>query len=308
MHISRTDLNLFVVLDAIYSQGSITRASQVLNLSQPALSHALARLRTMFNDPLFVRQGTVMAPTAFTRSIIMQVRQGLQLFEASLQTEQSFDASKTERSFHLGLRDVFEATLLPKLMQRIAEQAPGMLISSVRVDRADIETELSSGNLDMVLDVPMPMASGSAIRHQRVTRDRLIVLSRKGHPAFPKKKGKLLDLDTYLQQAHVLVSSRRKGLGLEDTELNREGLRRHIALRCQHYFAACRVVSETDLLLTMPEHYANIANAQFANRIDPFPLATQPIDAHLYWHANTENDAANAWLRAQLVEVMRGES
>lgn len=308
MHISRTDLNLFVVLDAIYTQGSITRASQVLNLSQPALSHALARLRTMFNDPLFVRQGAVMAPTAFTRSIIMQVRQGLQLFEASLQTEQSFDASKAERSFHLGLRDVFEATLLPMLMQRLAEQAPGMLISSVRVDRADIETELSSGNLDMVLDVPMPMASGSAIRQQRVTRDRLIVLSRKRHPAFPKKKGKLLDLDTYLQQAHVLVSSRRKGFGLEDNELNREGLRRHIALRCQHYFAACRVVSETDLLLTMPEHYANIANAQFDNRIDPFPLATQPIDAHLYWHANTENDAANAWLRAQLVNVMRGES
>lgn len=307
MHISRTDLNLFVVLDAIYSQGSITRASQVLNLSQPALSHALARLRTMFNDPLFVRQGSVMAPTAFTRSIIMQVRQGLQLFEASLQTEQSFDASKAERSFHLGLRDVFEATLLPQLMQRIAEQAPGMLISSVRVDRTDIETELSSGNLDMVLDVPMPMASGSAIRHQRVTRDRLIVLSRKGHPAFPKKKGKLLDLDTYVQQAHVLVSSRRKGLGLEDTELNREGLRRHIALRCQHYFAACRVVSETDLLLTMPEHYANIANAQFQNRIDAFPLTTQPIDAHLYWHANTDNDAAARWLRQQLIEVMRGE-
>lgn len=306
MHISRTDLNLFVVLDAIYTQGSITRASQVLNLSQPALSHALARLRTMFNDPLFVRQGAVMAPTAFTRGIIMQVRQGLQLFEASLQTEQNFDARQTERSFNLGLRDVFEATLLPSLMHRIAEHAPGILINSVRVDRADIETELSSGNLDMVLDVPMPMAASTAIRQQRVTRDRLIVLSRKNHPAFYRKKTKALDLDTYLQQLHVLVSSRRKGFGLEDNELNREGLRRTIALRCQHYFAACRVVAETDLFLTMPEHYATIANAQFDNRIDAFPLATQPIDAHLYWHANTDNDAAHAWLRQQLITVMRG--
>jgi DNA-binding transcriptional LysR family regulator len=302
MHLSRTDLNLFVVLDAIYSQGSITRASQVLNLSQPALSHALARLRTMFDDPLFVRQGAAMVPTPFTRGIITQVRQGLQLFEASLQTDQSFHPAQTQRRFHLGLRDVFEATILPPLVQKISEQAPGITIASVRVDRREIETALSSGDLDMVLEVPIPLSN--QIRQQRVSRDRLIVLSRKGHPQMPKKKNQVLDLDIYLQQAHVLVSSRRQGVGLEDFELNREGLRRQISLRCQHYFAACRVVSETDLLLTMPEQYANIANAQFMNRIDPFPLATQPIDAHLYWHSSADNDPANSWLREQLLNLM----
>lgn len=302
MHLSRADLNLFVVLDAIYSQGSITRASQVLNLSQPALSHALARLRTMFDDPLFVRQGAAMVPTPFTRGIITQVRQGLQLFEASLQTDQSFHPAQTQRRFHLGLRDVFEATILPPLVQKISEHAPGITIASVRVDRREIETALSSGDLDMVLEVPIPLSK--QIRQQRVSRDRLIVLSRKAHPQMPKKKNRALDLDTYLQQAHVLVSSRRQGMGLEDFELNREGLRRLISLRCQHYFAACRVVSETDLLLTMPEQYANIANAQFMNRIDPFPLATQPIDAHLYWHSSADNDPANSWLREQLLNLM----
>lgn len=302
MHISRTDLNLFVVLDAIYSQGNITRASQTLNLSQPALSHALARLRAMFDDPLFVRQGALMVPTPFTRCIITQVRQGLQLFEMSLQADQSFNPAQTQRSFHLGLRDVFEATILPPLLQKIAEQAPGISIASVRVDRREIETALSSGNLDMVLEVPIPLVGN--IRQQRVSRDRLIVLSRKGHSQMPKKKSVPLDLANYLQQRHVLVSSRRQGMGLEDFELNREGLRRQISLRCQHYFAACRVVSETDLLLTMPEQYASIANAQFMNRIDPFPLATQPIDAHLYWHASTDNDPANAWLREQLLNLM----
>lgn len=302
MHISRTDLNLFVVLDAIYSQGNITRASQTLNLSQPALSHALARLRAMFDDPLFARQGALMVPTPFTRGIITQVRQGLQLFEASLQADQSFNPAQTQRSFHLGLRDVFEATILPPLLQKIVEQAPGISIASVRVDRREIETALSSGNLDMVLEVPIPLVGN--IRQQRVSRDRLIVLSRKGHSQMPKKKSVPLDLDNYLQQRHVLVSSRRQGMGLEDFELNREGLRRQISLRCQHYFAACRVVSETDLLLTMPEQYASIANAQFMNRIDPFPLATQPIDAHLYWHASADNDPANAWLREQLLNLM----
>lgn len=302
MHISRTDLNLFVVLDAIYSQGNITRASQTLNLSQPALSHALARLRTMFDDPLFVRQGAAMVPTPFTRGIITQVRQGLQLFELSLQAEQSFNPAQTQRSFHLGLRDVFEATILPPLLKTITKQAPGISIASVRVDRREIETALSSSNLDMVLEVPIPLAGN--ILQQRVSRDRLIVLSRNGHPQIPRKKNSPLDLSTYLQQAHVLVSSRRQGMGLEDFELNREGLRRHISLRCQHYFAACRVVSETDLLLTMPEQYASIANAQFMNRVDPFPLPTQPIDAHLYWHMSADNDPANMWLRQQILNLM----
>lgn len=303
MHISRADLNLFVVLDAIYSQGNITRASQALNLSQPALSHALSRLRGMFNDPLFVRQGAVMAPTAFTRSIIGQVRQGLQLFEASLQTDQSFDPRQTQRHFQVGLRDVFEATMLPPLMQMIALQAPGLTISSVRVDRHEIETELSNGGLDMVLEVPLPLSGN--IRQQRVWRDRLIVMSRQAHPAIRKSPKFNLNIEQYLAQQHVLVSSRKQGVGLEDVELNREGLRRQIVLRCQHYFAACRVVSETELLLTMPEQYAKIVNAQFNNRILPFPLATPAIDAHLYWHASTDNDPASAWLRQQFIALIR---
>lgn len=300
MNISRLDLNLFVVLDAIYSEGNITRASRTLNLSQPAISHALGRLRQMFNDPLFVRQGANMAPTPLTRSIIAQVRQGLQLFEASVQGQQTFDPGHTHRIFNLGLRDVFEATALPPLLARIRELAPGIVIASVRVERRDVEAELASGSLDLALDVPMP--TGDAIRQQRVSRDRLIVLSRRDHPDI----GPTLDMASYLKQTHVLVSSRRKGMGLEDFELNREGLRRAVGLRCQHYFAACRVVAETHLLLTMPEQYARIANAQFQNRIDPFPLPTQPLDAHLYWHASAENDPANTWLREQLTGLFSG--
>lgn len=299
MHISRIDLNLFVVLDAIFSEGNITRASRKLNLTQPAISHALARLRQMFDDPLFVRQGASMAPTPFTRKVIPQVRQALALFESSIQGQVEFDPSSSHRLFHLGLRDVFEATALPPLLARLRQLAPDIEIASVRIDRRDIENELAAGSLDLVLDISVPVSD--VIRQQRVSRDRLIVLARAGHPAI----GNGLDLPTYLAQSHVLVSSRRKGMGLEDFELNREGHRRRIGLRCQHYFAACRVVSETDLLLTMPEQYARIANAQFGNLIHAFPLQTQPLDAHLYWHTSADDDPANRWLREQFVSLIR---
>ncbi|HOB63110.1 MAG TPA: LysR family transcriptional regulator [Candidatus Competibacteraceae bacterium] len=301
MHISRIDLNLFVVLDTIYREGNITRASQALKLSQPALSHALGRLRELLKDPLFVRQGSAMVPTSLTRNLIGPVRQSLQTLELSVRQSQRFDPAQTRRQFHLGLRDVFEATILPALIRSIECQASGVELISARTDRRTLEAELAAGALDLALDIPLP--TSDAIRQTRVSRDRLIVMARTGHPALRD----LLTLADYLAQTHILVSSRRQGRGLEDFELNREGYRRRIGLRCQHYFAACRVVSQTDWLLTMPEQYACIANAQFGNRIMPFPLPTQPLDVHLYWHVSVDHDPANQWLREQCIALFAQE-
>ena len=298
MHIDRFDLNLFIVLDAIYREGNITRASHKLHLTQPAVSHALGRLREQLGDPLFVRQGTLMQPTPYTRNLIGPVREALQLLEHSIADEPAFDPASARRTFNLGLRDVFEATALPPLVARLQALAPGIELASVRIDRRDVEGELAAGTLDLALDVPLAM--GESIRQQRISRDRLVVVARQDHPGI----GSELDLDTYLSHAHVLVSSRRKGWGLEDFELNREGRRRRIVLRCQHYFAASRVASRTDLLLTMPEQYARLANMQFGNRIYPFPLQTQALDAHLYWHATAEHDPANRWLRGVMQDVV----
>ncbi|WP_137936976.1 LysR family transcriptional regulator [Chitinivorax sp. B] len=297
MHMSRVDLNLFVVFETIYTEGTLTKASHKLNLTQPAVSHALARLRDLLKDPLFTRQGMGMVPTPLARNLIGPVRQALQTLEISLHEQAQFDPLHTNRTFTLGLRDVLEATALPPLLMYLQQHAPQIDIASVRVDRRDIESELASGTLDLVVDIPMPV--GNDIRQQRISCDRLVVVVNTTHPLIQDE----LTLDTYLEQPHVLVSSRRKGPGLEDFELNRQGLRRRIALRCQHYFAACRVVSQTHYLLTMPEQYARVTNAQLNNRLLPFPLATPRLDVHLYWHANVDNDPANRWLREQLAEL-----
>jgi DNA-binding transcriptional LysR family regulator len=294
MHISRTDLNLFTVFEAIYSEGSVTRASQKLHLTQPAISHALGRLRQLFDDPLFVRQGHAMVSTPLARSIIEPVRQSLRGFEVTLSRLDRFDAATTEKTFTLALRDVLESTVLPPLMQRVRHAAPNASVAAVQVDRRELESELAAGTLDGAIDVLLPLSS--EIRHTRILGDQTVVVARKGHPAL----GDSIDLDTYLGQEHVLVSSRRKGPGLEDMELSRLGLRRRVRLRCQHYFAACRVVSQTDLILTMPERYAQVANRQFGNRLLPLPLEMPSWDVYLYWHANVDGDPANRWLREQL--------
>jgi DNA-binding transcriptional LysR family regulator len=296
MHISRVDLNLFTVFEAIYTEGSVTRASQKLNLTQPAISHALNRLRQMFDDPLFVRQGHAMVSTPLARSIIDPIRRSLRSLEVTLNGVHAFDPASTQKRFNLALRDVLESTILPPLMLRIREHAPQVELAASHVERRELETELAAGTLDAAIDVLLPLSSD--IMHTRIYQDSTVVVARRGHPDIDGS----LDLDTYLKQDHILASSRRRGLGLEDFELSRFGVERRVQLRCQHYFAACRVVSQTDMLLTMPGRYAHVANEQFGNQILPFPLDVPAFDVFLYWHANVDGDPANVWLREQIMQ------
>jgi DNA-binding transcriptional LysR family regulator len=300
MHISRVDLNLFIVFEAIYAEGSVTRASLKLSLTQPAISHALGRLRVMFDDPLFVRQGHLMVSTPLARSIIEPVRQSLRGFEVTLNKLNRFEAASTGKEFTLALRDVLESTVLPPLMVALERDAPHARVAAVQVDRRELEGELQAGTLDCAIDVLLPLAPD--IRHTRILADRTLVVARRGHPRLQDG----ITLEQYLAEEHILASSRRKGPGIEDFELSRLGMQRKIRLRCQHYFAACRVVSQTDLLLTMPERYARVANQQFDNQLLALPLEMPAWDVYLYWHANVEDDPANRWLRERLTAAMMG--
>jgi DNA-binding transcriptional LysR family regulator len=307
VHLSQVDLNLFVVLEAIYREGNITRAGQQLNLTQPAISHALKRLRDLLQDPLFVRQGPHMVPTPFTRNIIEQVRQALQILETNLSQSRNFVPEDTRRNFHLSLWEYAEAMILPSLLQRLTYAAPGMSITTSRVRRRDLETELASGSVDLALDIPLTM--GDRIRHKSLLNEPFVVIARHDHPAIKDK----LDLNTYLAQRHIQVSSRRYGPSLVDVELSRQGLRRQVFLRSQHNHAACMVVSKTDMLLTLPGRHAELLNTGFEKtnlkyRVYPCPLPAPRLEAHLYWHESAENDPANRWLREEIEKVLAPKS
>ena len=266
MHLSQVDLNLFVVLEAIYREGNITRAGHQLNLTQPAVGHALKRLRDLLHDPLFVRQGPHMVPTPFTRNMIEEVRQALQILETNLSQSRNFIPEHTRRSFQMSLWEYAEALILPSLLQRLTHAAPGMSITTSRVKRRDLETELASGSIDLAIDIPM--TTSDRIRHQRLLNEPFVVLARHGHPAIRKT----LDLDTYVAQRHIQISSRRHGPSFINIELGRQGLRREIFLRSQHNLTACMVVSQTNMLLTLPERNAQLSNKVLVNRVYMAPL------------------------------------
>ena len=309
MHLSQVDLNLFVVLEAIYREGNITRAGQQLNLTQPAISHALKRLRDLLQDPLFVRQGAHMVPTPFTRNMIDQVRQALQILETNLTESRNFAPEHTRRNFNLSLWEYSEALILPSLLRRLKDASPGMSITTSRIKRRDLETELASGSVDLAIEIPMTVSD--RIRHKWLLNEAFVVVARPGHPAL--KNTDTLDLDTYLAQRHIQVSSRRQGPSLIDIELSRRGHRRQVFLRSQHNHTACLVVSNTDMLLTLPERHAQLLNISSTDagpmyRVYPFPLPAPRLEAHLYWHESVENDPANRWLREEIESVLLSES
>jgi DNA-binding transcriptional LysR family regulator len=235
-----------------------------------------------------------MSPTPLARQMIEAVRQSLTGLEDTLTRVDRFDPKSAVKRFSIGLRDPAESAILPALMRNIAKSAPRIDLSVVRAARRELEGELAAGTLDVAMDVLLPLPD--EIRRQRLGTEWLTVVARRRHPRI---RG-ALDLDAYLAEEHIVVTSRRRGLVAEDFELGRHNLRRRVRLRCQRYFAACRVVHDTDLLLTMPERYARIFNGHFGNQLLPFPLQVPAYDTYLYWHASTDNDPANQWLREQL--------
>lgn len=303
MDIRKLDLNLLVVLEAIHAEGSLTRAAQRLHLSQPALSHALARLREALDDPLFLRQGNRMVPTPRTQRLMGPLHEALGLIGEAVQEGARFDPATSRQEFRLGLRDVFEATTLPALLGQVAREAPGVRLASVRADRRELEADLADGRLDIALDVLLPLAPDGDIRREPLSHDRLMVVARREHPAIRRGRISLAD---YLAAGHLLVSSRRRGPGFEDQELARLGHERQVVLRCQHYFAACRVAESTDYLLTMPAQYAAVANAGLGNVLLEMPVTLPPMDVYLYWHESRHNDPANRWLRERLKGLFPG--
>lgn len=296
MALDRLDLNLLHVFDTIYREGSLTRAARALHLTQPAVSHSLARLREHFDDPLFSRQGNQMVPTPLARRFLESMRPGLTQIRSAVNQFHAFDPVNQRKTYSLALRDILESTFLPQLMNRL-EGYPELEISSQRIPRRDMETHLAAGKLDFAVDVLLPVSNQTA--HERLRRDRLVVLARARHPLTQGS----LTMDRYLEARHVLVSSRTAGPGIEDFELSRSGVQRQIRLRCQHYYAACRVVENSDLLLTMPETYARIIAERSDIQILTPPADLPDIDVHLYWHKAYEREPALIWFREQLRQV-----
>lgn len=288
MQLHHLDLNLLVVFEAIYTHGSITRASQVLFITQPAVSNALARLRRHCGDELFYRSGRHMQPTARAQAMIGPVRQALGMIRQSLQDGVEFVPETASRTFCLSMADIVEAIVLPRCLPEVMRQAPGCRLHSYPVERGNILQQMDAGQLDLAIDVPQP-GREPLLQHVPLLQDRYVCVLRPGHPLLARG----LTLDSYLALQHVHVSGRRQGPGHVDLQLEQLGVQRRIGVRARHHLLVQPLLLQSDLVATLPQRLACQLGLPFL----PLPFPSPVLTLHLYWSQRAVHDPAVMWLK-----------
>lgn len=294
MQLQQIDMNLFPVLDAIYNTRNLTRASERLHITQPAVSNALARLRRALDDQLFTRTPSGMSPTPLTENIMPKVQQALALLGSSVTGHHRFEPASAHKTLRVSMNDMAETLVLPRLLEHLQTVAPGVSVESYYVPRDQLVKELAANSLDFALDIPM--VSATQLNQQRLVADRYQCMVRPDHPLAGASS---LTLEQYLELEHIHVSSRRSGPGIADIALNKLGRRRRVKLRVQHYRVAPLVVLKTDLALTVPVSLAR----QYPAKCFELPFQIPQMDWHLLWHRSQDEDGANRWLREQVIEM-----
>ncbi|MFK3642600.1 LysR family transcriptional regulator [Pseudomonas protegens] len=292
--LSRLDLNLFRVFEVVYQERNLTRAASVLHLSQSAISHALARLRAQLDDPLFVREGYGVAPTPLAKQLAPGIQDALSGLRRSLNPAQAFDPLRDRRRFTLNMPEQLEPVILPLILAHLNRVAPHLEVRSTSVHWADLKLEMIAGRIDLAIE--LSRLTDPQLQQQLLLQDSFCVMA---GPGFSGK----LTVERYLAAEHVAVTSRRRGICVEDLALGHLGVVRRIRQHCQHFLTAAQLVAQGDGLLTLTRNNAQLINAGLGNRILDMPLTLPEVCLNLYWSKQVQNESANRWLRGQLLEL-----
>ncbi len=299
MNLAGIDLNLLVVFDAIMRDRNVTRAGERLGLSQPATSNALARLRKLTNDELFVRMAGALHPTPIAIELASQIQPSLQQIDRALTREVSFDPVNSDRVFKIGMSDYTEFVLLPKLLAIIQSIAPHIAIQIRSGDRDKLMALVDKGELDIICGVfPQNVAW---YRTQLLFTERYVCVCRRGLFATNDS----LSLEDYVAKNHLLVSIAEDRIGRIDRYLAKQNMQRHIAISLPHFLVAPFILARTDLVATLPERIARSFATMQDLQILPVPLSTEGFSVFMHWHQSCDRHPAHTWLRSLLIDISK---
>ncbi|TKC79219.1 LysR family transcriptional regulator [Trinickia terrae] len=293
------DLNLIPYLVAMEDTRNVSRAAELLGVSQPRVSTALGRLREYFGDPLFVRTSRGMEPTPRALSLIPAAREALGHIERGVLEAQEFDPATTTRTFSIALSDVGEIVFLPRLLQLFAERAPHASLRSVSLPPAHVERGLEAGDVDLAIGY-FPDLAGSNFFQQRLFTHRFICLMRSGHPL----AGAPLTLNQFLACGHAVVRAEGRSQEVLEKYLEKKRIRRRAVLETPHFMSLPFILARTDLIATVPHAigFAYVAEHASITLVEP-PLPLPHFDLKQHWHRKYHNDPRLSWLRGVVSEL-----
>jgi LysR family transcriptional regulator, nod-box dependent transcriptional activator len=291
MNLTDFDLNLLVIFDAIYKEKNLTRAGQRLNLSQPAISHALNRLRGAFDDPLFIRHGYCMEPTPLTEELKENIKKVLALTERTLEDRGSFDPYRSTRTFYIGIQDYPMMAVLPRLVKPLQEEAPNIKIRTFHLNIEERKTALEDGKLDMVIGIKQDF--GSSIFQQYLFKDREVCILREDHPLADSE----ISLEQYLDAEFIGLSVSDIKQARIDRKLSEMGYKRDIKLTVENEIAIPQIVSQSNYLANVAELIAGEFLPWLPIKALPLPIEIDSFDINQYWHVRYQKDPGHTWLR-----------
>jgi DNA-binding transcriptional LysR family regulator len=305
MNFSALDLNLLRVFNAVMDELSTTRAAERLALSQPAVSTALARLRRVTGDALFVRDGKRMAPTALAMSMREPVRAAIAQLEAVFTEVAAFDPATSSRIFTILGSDYFSTMLMPGLAKVVHGEAPNVTLRMLDVHAGELAERLSEGAADLAIHRSLEMPGWVASR--TLFQGSLVCIAAKGHPVLGKhriKPGDRIPPEVYAAIPQALLSLDGSTVGTMGPVLKQGGLTRRIALTVPHFFAVAVAASTGGLLASLPVHFARYVAGFLPIDLYLPPVDSPKLDIKLYWHRRMERERANAWLRDHVTRLL----
>jgi DNA-binding transcriptional LysR family regulator len=292
MDLKDIDLNLLVVFNQLLIERRVSGVAQSLGLSQPAVSNALARLRKLTDDPLFLRTTRGMEPTPFAEELAEPIAHALGMIHSAVNQKTSFEPSTAKRSFTIGMTDIGEIYFLPALMEELSKVAPDVTMSTVRNTAVNLRDEMEAGRIDLALGLLPQLKAG--FYQRRLFRQRYVCMFRKGHRLDKRK----LSLAEFSAAKHVLVVSEGTGHGKVDELLERSGVARNVWLTVPHFVAVGHILHHSDMVATVPERLAQALVGPFELSYVSHPATLPEIAITMFWHAKFHKDPANVWLRS----------
>jgi len=300
MQSRQLDIHLLLVFEAILSERNITRAAQRVNLSQSATSKALARLREVFGDPLFLRIHSGVAPTHRALELAPRIQQTLDAARALLNPRAEFNPADAVTVFNIAASDYVSFIIMPVLLPLLARVGPGIRIVVHDLDVLTAEVMLLSGKVDLALASVVNVST--PLHRQQLFQDEYVCMARHGHPEIHEQ----ITLAQFVSLRHLVIPRQNGGgLSIVDDALSQCGLTREAVVTIPHFLGIPKILANTDLLLTVPARVGNSLAESFPIRVYRHPLELATFVVSQLWHSRTDNSPSHEWLRTTIAELCR---